>query len=85
DDDADSVDPARRGDLRFFTGGGAWLVLGALVVAIAAFPALAAWNVLGGGGLEPLAANLGRLWGDAAYGLRSAGLDAVGPAAPFAA
>lgn len=85
DDDADSVDPARRGDLRFFTGGGAWLVLGALVVAIAAFPALAAWNVLGGGGLEPLAANLGRLWGDAAYGLRSAGLDAVGPADPFAA
>ena len=31
DDDADSSAPSRRGELRFFTGGGAWLVLGALV------------------------------------------------------
>ena len=44
----------RRSDLRFFTGGGAWLVLAALVVSVAAFPALLAWPVLGGGALQPL-------------------------------
>ncbi len=85
DDDADSTSPTRRGDLRFFTGGGAWLVLGALVVSIAAFPSLAAWPVLGGGGLQPLAANAAQLWADAAYGLRASGLDTIGPADPFAA
>ncbi|MCR2810233.1 MULTISPECIES: glycosyltransferase [unclassified Microbacterium] len=85
DDDADSTAPSRRGELRFFTGGGAWLVLGAVVVSIGAFPALAAWPVLGGGGLEPLAATAARLWGDAAYGLRASGLGTIGPADPFAA
>lgn len=85
DDDADSAAPTRRGELRFFTGGGAWLVLGAVVASIAAFPALAAWAVLGGGGLQPLAADAARLWADAAYGLRASGLDTIGPADPFAA
>jgi GT2 family glycosyltransferase len=85
DDDADSTSPVRRGDLRFFTGGGAWLVLGALVASIAAFPALTAWSVLGGGGLQPLSASVAQLWADAAYGLRASGLDTIGPADPFAA
>jgi GT2 family glycosyltransferase len=85
EDDADSVAPSRRGDLRFFTGGGAWLVLGALVASVVAFPALAAWPVLGGGGLQPLAATVPQLWADAAYGLRATGLDTVAPADPFAA
>ena len=85
DDDADSAAPSRRGDLRFFTGGGAWLVLGALVASIAAFPSLAAWAVLGGGGLQPLATDAGQLWAAAAYGLRASGLDTIGPADPFAA
>lgn len=84
DDDADSAAPARRGDLRFFTGGGAWLVLGAVVASIAAFPSLAAWAVLGGGGLQPLATDAAQLWADAAYGLRASGLDTIGPADPFA-
>lgn len=84
EDDADSVAPARRGELRFFTGGGAWLVLGALVASVAAFPALSAWPVLGGGGLQPLSADAAQLWASAAYGLRSSGLDTVGPADPFA-
>lgn len=85
EDDADIATPARRGDLRFFTGGGAWLVLGALVASVAAFPALAAWAVLGGGGLQPLSADVAQLWAHAAYGLRSSGLDTIGPADPFAA
>jgi len=84
EDDADSATPARRGDLRFFTGGGAWLALGSLAASIAAFPALAAWAVLGGGGLQPLSADAALLWAHAAYGLRASGLDTIGPADPFA-
>ena len=52
---------------------------------LALAPALAAWAVLGGGGLQPLAADAARLWADAAYGLRASGLDTIGPADPFAA
>lgn len=86
DDDPDAgVGGHRRGDLHFFTGGGAWLVLGALVVSIAAFPALLAWPVLGGGALQPLAGTVGRLWEEAAFGQRVLGPDTVGPADPFAA
>ncbi|WP_248241198.1 glycosyltransferase family 2 protein [Microbacterium kunmingense] len=72
-----------RSDLHFFTGGGAWLVLGALVVSVAAFTALLAWPVLGGGGLLPLRTTLTELWTDAAFGRRQLGLDVVGPADPF--
>lgn len=84
--DDDPVPPGGRlrSELRFFAGGGAWLVLGALVVSIAAFPALLAWPVLGGGGLEPLRTTLAQLWGDTAFGLRAYGLDTIGPADPFA-
>ncbi|MEV7693139.1 glycosyltransferase [Microbacterium sp. NPDC089189] len=85
DADADAIDRPVREDLRFFTGGGAWIVLAALVVSILAFPTLLAWPVLGGGALEPLRATVVQLWADAAYGLRSVGLDAIGPADPFAA
>ncbi|GAA1946190.1 glycosyltransferase [Microbacterium deminutum] len=75
----------RRGELRFFSGGGAWLVLAALVVSIAAFPALLAWSVLGGGALQPLGSTVAQLWADAAYGQRALGIDTIGPADPFAA
>jgi len=75
----------RRGELRFFSGGGAWLVLGALAASIAAFPALLAWPVLGGGALQPLRTTVAQLWTDAAFGQRALGLDTIGPADPFAA
>ncbi|AZS36166.1 hypothetical protein CVS47_00766 [Microbacterium lemovicicum] len=74
-----------REELRFFIGGGAWLVLAALILSVAAFPALLAWPVMGGGALEPLRATVAQLWADAGYGLRATGLDAVAPADPFAA
>ena len=77
--------PLVRGDLRFFTGGGAWTVLAALVVGMLAFVALLAWPTLGGGGLLPLHEGVVALWTDAAYGRRALGLDVVGPADPFAA
>ena len=83
-DDGYADHGAVRSDLRFFTGGGAWAVLGALVLSVAAFPALLAWPVLGGGALQPLPATVARLWADAAYGLRSTGLDGAMPADPFA-
>lgn len=74
----------RRSELRFFSGGAAWLVLGALVVSLAAFPALLAWTTLGGGALQPLRTTIGQLWADAAYGQRALGLDTIGPADPLA-
>ncbi|AZC13481.1 glycosyltransferase [Microbacterium sp. ABRD28] len=89
DDEADAEAATDSGvyvrrDLHFFTGGGAWLVLGALVVSVAAFTALLAWPVMGGGGLLPLRTTLAELWADAAFGRRQLGLDVVGPADPFA-
>ncbi|GAA1467521.1 hypothetical protein GCM10017607_06970 [Microbacterium thalassium] len=87
-DDAGDDDVAggyRRPELRFFTGGGAWLVLAALVVSVVAFSAVLAWPVLGGGALAPLREGVGQLWADAAWGRRALGLDTLGPADPFAA
>jgi hypothetical protein len=46
---------AGRGELHFFSGGGAWIVLGALVVSVVSFVSLLAWPVLGGGALAPCA------------------------------
>jgi len=85
----DTVDPdagiRRRGELHFFAGGGAWAVLGALLVSVAVFTPLLAWPVLGGGALLPLSDTVAQLWREAAWGLRASGLDTVGPADPFAA
>jgi GT2 family glycosyltransferase len=86
DDDPEvAIGGHRRSELRFFAGGGAWLVLAALAASIAAFPALLAWPVLGGGALQPLATTFGQLWDDAMYGQRALGLDTLGPADPFSA
>lgn len=84
EEDGGAEQDAVRDDLRFFTGGGAWVVLAALVASIAAFPALLAWPVLGGGALQPLRATVAQLWADAAYGLRGTGLEGATPADPFA-
>ena len=77
--------PATRGELHFFTGGGAWTVLAALVAGFVVFVPLLTWPSLGGGGLLPLRDSLTGLWNDAAYGRRALGLDTVGAADPFAA
>lgn len=83
DDTATEADV--RTDLRFFTGGGAWTVLAALVVGAVAFFPLLAWSSVEGGGLLPLPATLRGLWSDVVFGRRELGLDVVGPADPFAA
>jgi GT2 family glycosyltransferase len=86
DSEPDDIAPGYlRRDLRFFAGGGAWLILAALAVSVAAFPALLAWPVLGGGALQPLRTTVAQLWTDAAFGQRALGLDTIGPADPFAA
>ena len=76
---------SQRGELRFFIGGGAWAVLGAIVVSIVMFPSLLVWPALGGGALAPLRSTVARLWSDAAFGLRPTGLGEVAPADPFSA
>jgi len=83
-DTAAGTGPGRR-ELGFFSGGGAWIVLGALAVSVGAFTALLAWPVLGGGALAPLRATVGQLWADAAFGTRPLGWWTIGPADPFAA
>ncbi|WP_144877232.1 glycosyltransferase [Microbacterium sp. 1.5R] len=83
-DDGHGSERGVANELRFFSGGGAWAVLAALVVSVAAFTMLLAWPVLGGGALLPLRTTVAALWADAAWGLRGLGVDVVGPADPFA-
>ena len=83
--DGGVTDAPVRSELRFFVGGGAWAVLGALAVSAALFFPMLAWPVLGGGALAPLRATVVQLWQDAAWGERPLGLDAIGPADPFSA
>lgn len=83
-DDGHGSEGGAVSELRFFSGGGAWAVLAALVVSIAAFTTVLAWPAIGGGALLPLRRTVSALWADAAWGLRSTGVDLVGPADPFA-
>jgi len=82
-----SEDPRRDNPdrLEFFSGGGAWAVLGGLVVSVAAFIALLTWPAIGGGALLPLRHGVLALWRDALWGVRPEGLAEVGPADPFSA
>ncbi|MFT4157046.1 MAG: glycosyltransferase [Microbacterium sp.] len=84
-DDGHGSEGGRSDELRFFSGGGAWAVLAALVVSIAVFTEMMAWPALGGGALLPLRTTVRALWSDASWGLRGLGIDLVGPADPFAA
>jgi GT2 family glycosyltransferase len=84
--DDEGGDALARPDLHFFSStGGAWIVLAALVVSLAAYPALLTWPVLGGGALAPLRTTVSQLWSDAASGARPLGWSTHGPADPFSA
>lgn len=74
-----------RGELHFFGGGGAWIVLALLTASMAAFLPLLTWGVLGGGALAPLRQTVAGLWSDAAFGPRTLGWATSGPADPFSA
>ena len=84
-DDGHGSERGAVSELRFFSGGGAWATLAALVVGIAAFFPLLAWPSIGGGELLPMRQDVADLWKDAGWGLRDLGLGIVGPADPFAA
>mgnify|MGYP006945746419 CR=1 FL=1 len=61
-DDGHGSEGGSASELRFFSGGGAWAVLAALVVSLATFTTILAWPVLGGGALLPLRETVGALW-----------------------
>ena len=82
-DDGHGTESGVHEELGFFSGGGAWAVLAALVAGVALFASLLAWPALGGGALLPLRQTVAALWRDAAYGQRGFGVDVVGPADPF--
>lgn len=83
-DDGHGSEGGAVSEINFFSGGGAWAVLAALVVSVAAFTSLLAWPAIGGGALLPLRDTVSALWQDAAWGQRDVGLELVGPADPFA-
>ena len=82
-DDGHGSEAGVHHELGFFSGGGAWAVLAALVVGVGLFTSLLAWPALGGGALLPLRQTVAALWRDAAYGQRGFGVGVVGPADPF--
>lgn len=84
-DDGHGSEGGALSELHFFSGGGAWAVLAAFAVSVAAFTEILAWPVLGGGALLPLRTTIAALWSDASWGLRGVGVDLVGPADPFSA
>ncbi|QPZ37317.1 glycosyltransferase family 2 protein [Paramicrobacterium chengjingii] len=73
-----------RSDLRFFTGGGAWIMLASLVVGAILFIRFVPATTLSGGGLLPLTDDVWGLWQNIGYGWRSVGDGFVGAADPFA-
>ncbi len=74
-----------RSDLRFFTGGGAWLVLASALASTALFFGLLTASAVEGGNLLPLSASVGDLWQHIGYGWRRIGLGFPGAADPFSA
>lgn len=82
-DDGHGSEGGALSELNFFSGGGAWAVLGALVVGVASFFTLLAWPAIGGGALLPLRNTVAALWEDAAWGQHGLGVGIVGPADPF--
>jgi GT2 family glycosyltransferase len=73
-----------RPEIRFFSGGGAWTLLGAAVLSVALLASLLGAQTLTGGGLLPLSETVGALWSNIGYGWRDLGLGFVGGADPFA-
>ena len=73
-----------RPEIRFFSRGGAWTLLGAAVLSVALFAPLLGAQTLSGGGLLPLSDSVSALWANVGYGWRDIGLGFVGGADPFA-
>jgi GT2 family glycosyltransferase len=72
-----------RTDLRFFGGGGAWLVLGSTVAGLLLLLPLVPATVLDGGALLPMSRTVAELWGNVGWGWRDVGAGFVGASDPF--
>lgn len=72
-------------ELRFFSGGGVWVVLVMAVIGVALSVPLLGTSVLTGGSLLPLSGSVAALWDHVGYGWRDIGLGFVGAADPFSA
>ncbi len=83
-DEAVPLGAAERTDLRFFSGGGAWIALASLLAGAILFIRFVPATTLGGGGLLPLSGSAVELWQNVGYGWRSVGDGFVGAADPFA-
>ncbi|MET1051320.1 MAG: glycosyltransferase family 2 protein [Mycetocola sp.] len=80
-----AVYAVERSDLRFFTGGGGWIVLASAVASVCLFFGLLAASAVEGGTILPLSATVGGLWQNIGYGVRDIGLGFTGAADPFSA
>ncbi len=76
--------PART-SAGFFAGGGAWIVLLAVLVGLLAFSRFVGADALTGGGLVPLSATVGELWSHVGIAWRDVGAGFVGASDPFTA
>jgi len=72
-------------DLRFFSGGGAWVVLASAVIGAAILAPLLGASYIAGGALLPLSGSVGEMWQQIGFGWRDVGLGFVGAADPFSA
>lgn len=68
----------------FFGGGGAWVVLLAIIVGLLAFGRFVSAPALAGGGLVPLSNSVADLWSHVGYGWHDIGMGFLGAADPFA-
>ena len=84
------LDTTLRVRASFFAAGGAWIVLGLLLVGVLSAAPLLGAAALAGGGLAPLSTSVGELWSHVGYGWHTIGTENggagfVGASDPFAA
>ncbi|MFU8945640.1 glycosyltransferase [Mycetocola zhadangensis] len=72
-----------RSDLRFFTGGGGWVVIASALVSVGLFFNLLAASAVEGGGMLPLSASVADLWQNIGFGWRDISIGFTGAADPF--
>jgi len=82
---AGGVDEPELVRASFFSGGGAWIVLLAALIGIGVFWSLLQAEVVRGGALLPIGADVAKLWTNLVIGAREGAVDLVGPADPFSA
>ncbi|AWB85812.1 glycosyltransferase [Mycetocola zhujimingii] len=72
-----------RSELRFFTGGGGWVVIASALASVGLFFSLLATPAVEGGGMLPLSASVAELWQNIGFGWRDISIGFTGAADPF--